>query len=1354
MRSGKDGKTVELPDKRLIGYMDYKYGNCSETLLMIPGLPGCRLFNPILKSQGLDLRVIVVERPGLGLSTPVDNLSFLSFSQDLAHFLDALEIQDVLLIGYSAGGPFSIAFAYKYPHRVRRMAIVSSVSPRIGIKAYFGMPMMYKLAWFSTKHLHSLLSVVCKMNEEECLKDPVGHFREGLKLQCESDRRIQVVPEIQQLFIDSEMELASRHQYPAICYEFTLWGQDWGFQLSDIKHPHISVWHGALDSGTTIQMGRHIASEIGCPIFEFSDLGHMLLFDQMDDPSQSHIVQNMNVESNAEEPSPFAQPKQQKRRSQAPAQSKRSSTYNLPAQQAPPRSYVYTQQPQSKVQYQPFEQAHQSQRQPQMTQAPPSVNQQQEQLRKRIPLPQDDRTPVGSPRQHRASYIVPLQKEEDETLLLKVRPQARFGEDQEVNLRRRGTNQSGGGTLSRKRTLTRPARPEDNPTISRSKKNILLPEKDLDKTWFHPWRFFSQMVTCCIPGFCLDKCGKHSASVQQAWREKVALCLISAILCALLGFLTYGFQSTMCVKLPDKFNFKDFKGIDRPHMVSIRGKVYDMTSYLPTHSNLPTMKLQPQSANDLINAATGVDATPYFPAALSTTCQTLLAGSFAVICAGPGFPGIAKCHNPNTVQPLLNPLLKGSLYYDWENITTNNVVYNNNVLDMTRFFSSNASIFGPSIDNAVRGHRGKDMTKALQTIKDGAQAGDCLAELFTIGSVDSDTIGCFFSQVVLVISLIIVGALIIVRFLFAMWFQWFISNELGKLEANVQARKPTRRADIQQGKFAIAMSDNAGKIHVQESTVVGVPTSQTTLSRRFGTIKSKSTYGHEIHTIMLVTCYSEDREGIKNTFDSLAMTDYNEDFKLLFIVADGIIKGSGNTETTPDIILSLLERDENWPEPMAFSYQAVGEGSKALNYAKVYVAWYNHQGRSVPAILIVKVGAPSEANAAKPGNRGKRDSQIMLMRFLERVTFNERLCPFEYDLFQKMHYLMGVTPDHFEIVLMVDADTKVAPDSLARMVACMARDPLVMGLCGETRIANKSDSYISRIQVFEYYLSHHMLKAFESCFGGVTCLPGCFSMYRIKCPKEDGWVPILASPDIVSIYSQSVVDTLHKKNLLLLGEDRFLTTMMLRTFPKRKLIFVPRAFCKTTVPNTFKVLLSQRRRWINSTIHNLMELVLVDELCGIFCFSMQFAIFLELIGTVTLPAAILVLIAVSIVGPVQWLPLSLLLAILGLPAVLILFTTKRVVYVYWMLVYLTGLPIWNFVLPTYAFWHFDDFSWGETRKVEGESAKDGHGENDGSKINENDIPLKRWEEWERERRMHIIQQHQQLNADMRRISRR
>lgn len=275
--------------------------------------------------------------------------------------------------------------------------------------------------------------------------------------------------------------------------------------------------------------------------------------------------------------------------------------------------------------------------------------------------------------------------------------------------------------------------------------------------------------------------------------------------------------------------------------------------------------------------------------------------------------------------------------------------------------------------------------------------------------------------------------------------------------------------------------------------------------------------------------------------------------------------------------------------------------------------------------------------------------------------------------------------------------------------------------------------------VFEYYISHHLTKAFESMFGGVTCLPGCFSMYRIKAPKgNDGyWVPILANPDIVEHYSENIVDTLHKKNLLLLGEDRYLTTLMLKTFPKRKMMFCPQAVCKTIVPDTFRVLLSQRRRWINSTIHNLAELLLVRDLCGTFCFSMQFVVFMELMGTLVLPAAIsftVYLIVISIIPGHQntTIPLVLLAIVLGLPGLLIVLTSRKIAYVGWMFIYLLSLPIWNFVLPSYAFWHFDDFSWGATRKISNDKGGN-HGDKEGE-FDASNIVMKKWSEFERDRR--------------------
>lgn len=521
-----------------------------------------------------------------------------------------------------------------------------------------------------------------------------------------------------------------------------------------------------------------------------------------------------------------------------------------------------------------------------------------------------------------------------------------------------------------------------------------------------------------------------------------------------------------------------------------------------------------------------------------------------------------------------------------------------------------------------------------------------------------------------------------------------------------------------------------------------------------------------VHTICLVTAYSESFEGLRTTLDSLATTNYPNSHKLLLVVADGIVKGADSDISTPDICLSMMKDLLVAPEEVeGYSYVAIADGTKRHNMAKVYAGFYDYDDQTVerskqqrvPMILIAKCGTVMEMDSAKPGNRGKRDSQVMLMAFMQKVLFDERMTQFEYEFFNSIWRVTGVTADQYEIVLMVDADTKVFPDSLTRMTAAMVEDPEIMGLCGETKIANKAQSWVTMIQVFEYYISHHQTKGFEACFGGVTCLPGCFSAYRLKAPKgpKGFYVPILANPDIVEHYSENVVDTLHKKNLLLLGEDRYLTTLMLKTFPKRKMMFQPAAVCKTIVPDSFRVLRSQRRRWINSTVHNLFELIQVRDLCGTFCFSMRFVVFMDLVGTLVLPAALaftLFVVVRAIQIPIQnsqrakdpdkrdgtgeqfpLMPLVLLALILGLPGVLIIITSRRFMYVLWMIVYLISLPVWNLILPTYAFWHMDDFSWGATRVVQGEKKGESHGDADGE-FDSTEITMKRWVEYERERR--------------------
>ncbi|KAJ3067286.1 hypothetical protein HDU98_009522 [Podochytrium sp. JEL0797] len=1008
------------------------------------------------------------------------------------------------------------------------------------------------------------------------------------------------------------------------------------------------------------------------------------------------------------------------------------------------------------------------------------------------------------------------------------------------------------------RTLTRPDRFGANPnarnpfaslSLARAKKNkARSPDDAIVRT---PWVYASWVLTCCVPTvFISGVLGKKTKEVQQAWREKLALNVIVFLMMAVVGFLTFGFQSVACKPAnPNAIHLKYRDITPGSNQIALKGNLYTVPAGFPHASYLGAnidsvvksaegadvgMLFPPQKGS---GACAGLDSTryPLFPCIANMTQsgasvwpnQTMVASmNNATLAALPTL----GCHigiNPSKYTYIK---WQGTLVYDYADVATGVsaqggskklMVYGGNVLDVSLFFLDNgsANALGPVVKNLVYKHVGKDASIAFANAGLRTE-GQCLVDYLKIADVDSTTTTCFASTVVVWISLIIILLVVLAKFVIALYFNYFVGHTLGNSRAYQRAMDDLRRRKEEFAKAGGGVHNTtiARPVIVESDATIKPYTNpnlpMTSVTRRSAAHRRESkrdltdpsrawntNFGFMdidpppldaettqilndptlMHCIAMVPCYSEGKESLKSSLDSIANSYYESTHKVLFVIADGIVQGSGNDQTTPDLLIDMIEVDERFRkddprlggEPEMFSYVAIADGANRKNFAKVYAGWYKYDGEGVaglskkamargaptpkrngesayaqtmalrregrvPMILIVKCGNEEERDpakpAAKPGNRGKRDSQVILMNFLCKVMFDDRMTELEFDIFFKLFTITGVNPEKYECVLMVDADTRIYPDSLSHMVACLLRDDRVMGLCGETKILNKWDSWVTMIQVFEYFVSHHMSKGFESVFGGVTCLPGCFSMYRIKSPKGPNgfWVPILANPDVVEEYSEHIVDTLHKKNLLLLGEDRFLSTMMLRQFPKRRMVFVPPAICKTVVPDTFKVLLSQRRRWINSTVHNLMELLCVNGLCGTFCISMQFIIFMDLVGTCVLPAAIaftltIIVLAIAGIGNTT-LPLILLAIILGLPAVLIVMTANKPIYIFWMFVYLASLPVWNFVLPIYSFWHFDDFSWGETRKVSGEDTTHDHsakeGEFDGKGIN-----MKRWSEW-------------------------
>jgi chitin synthase len=372
-------------------------------------------------------------------------------------------------------------------------------------------------------------------------------------------------------------------------------------------------------------------------------------------------------------------------------------------------------------------------------------------------------------------------------------------------------------------------------------------------------------------------------------------------------------------------------------------------------------------------------------------------------------------------------------------------------------------------------------------------------------------------------------------------------------------------------------------------------------------------------------------------------------------------------------------------------------------------------------------------NITRPGNRGKRDSQMLLMRFLNRVHYNLPMTPMELELHHQIRNVIGVNPTFYEFLLQIDADTVVAPDSATRFVSAFLHDTRLMACCGETALTNAKHSFVTMMQVYEYYISHNLIKAFESLFGSVTCLPGCFSMYRIR--EADSGKPLFVSKEIIEDYSVVRVDTLHTKNLLHLGEDRYLTTLLLKYHSKFKTKYIMRAHAWTIAPDSWSVFMSQRRRWINSTVHNLMELIPLQQLCGFCCFSMRFVVFLDLLSTLVQPVivAYIVYLIVTVVMNPDTVPVAafiLLGAIYGLQAIIFIIRRKWEM-IGWMLIYIVATPIFSCALPLYSFWHMDDFSWGNTRMVTGEKGQQILLSDEGV-FDPDSIPKKKWEEYQAE----------------------
>ncbi len=126
------GITVELSDGTRVNALDIP--GDEPALVLVHGSPGSaydwRPLPEVLARSGR--RVIAYDRKGYGHSPPRpegEPSSYASNASDLLAFLEALDLEDATIVGWSFGGGTAIAAASRDPSRIGELVLVGSVGP-------------------------------------------------------------------------------------------------------------------------------------------------------------------------------------------------------------------------------------------------------------------------------------------------------------------------------------------------------------------------------------------------------------------------------------------------------------------------------------------------------------------------------------------------------------------------------------------------------------------------------------------------------------------------------------------------------------------------------------------------------------------------------------------------------------------------------------------------------------------------------------------------------------------------------------------------------------------------------------------------------------------------------------------------------------------------------------------------------------------------------------------------------------------------------------------------------------------------------------------------------------------------
>ena len=118
---------VDIPE----GQIHYRTEGSGRPLLMLHESPTSSItYSRVIPILARRFRVIAMDTMGYGNSDPPETTyEVADYARTIAHFLDAMELKQVSIVGHHTGSVLAIEFAVSFPHRVDKLVLSGLVVP-------------------------------------------------------------------------------------------------------------------------------------------------------------------------------------------------------------------------------------------------------------------------------------------------------------------------------------------------------------------------------------------------------------------------------------------------------------------------------------------------------------------------------------------------------------------------------------------------------------------------------------------------------------------------------------------------------------------------------------------------------------------------------------------------------------------------------------------------------------------------------------------------------------------------------------------------------------------------------------------------------------------------------------------------------------------------------------------------------------------------------------------------------------------------------------------------------------------------------------------------------------------------